>query len=423
MGETLTITGGTPLCGAVDVPAAKNSVLPLLAASVSCEGTVRLRRVPCLSDVGQCLALLRGLGLEAQQAGHTVTVRPGALRTAALAAAPVGAMRASVLFWAPVLARAGRVESGMPGGCRLGPRPVDIHLDGLVHMGAVVKWKSDRLLLEAPRGLRGTDYTLRFPSVGATETMLMAAATARGATVLRGAACEPEIVDLAEFLTACGAHIAGAGTPVVCVSGTAALGGADYTPIPDRIAAATLACAAACAGGQATLRHCAPQMLVPVWEALRRAGCEVEERRAGEVCVARTGRLAGIGRVFTGVYPGFPTDAAPLLAAALLCAQGGSSIEDTVFENRFSCAAGFAAMGASVHIEGRALEIRPAPGLRGAAVCAPDLRGGAALALAALGAEGTTQIAGLHHIRRGYEDFSGLLRELGAKAAEKSETE
>jgi UDP-N-acetylglucosamine 1-carboxyvinyltransferase len=421
MGKTLVITGGRPLCGTVDVPSAKNSVLPLLAASVLCETPVRLKHVPQLSDVARCLAILETLGYVARQEGDDVTVRPDTIRTASLPAGPVGAMRASVLFLAPVLAKAGRVETGMPGGCRLGPRPIDIHLDGLVHMGATVKWKADRLILEAPRGLRGVDYTLRFPSVGATETLLLAAARAHGPTVLRGVACEPEVRDLADFLSACGVHISGAGSSVICVSGAKSLQGTVFTPLPDRIVAATAACAAASAGGQAVLRRCDPFAFSPVLAALRQAGCEVDLRGPDEVMVARSGELKGIGRIFTGVYPAFPTDAAPLLAAALLSGHSESSIEDTVFENRFACATGFSALGANVSVSGRAIEIRPVERLHGAEVQASDLRGGAALAVAALAAQGETKIAEAEYILRGYEDIAQLLRDLGAKAAQKNE--
>lgn len=417
MEQSLIIRGGRPLHGAVEIPAAKNSVLPLLAACVLCRAPVRLRRVPALSDVSRCAAILEALGFAIRRQGGDLLVRPARPCTGVLPAGPAAAMRASVLFLAPVLTRVGRVETGMPGGCRLGPRPIDIHLDGLVHMGAAVRWKADRLILEAPRGLRGADYTLRYPSVGATETLLLAAACARGGTVLRGAACEPEICDLADFLNACGAQVTGAGGPVICVSGVEALGGAAFTPRPDRIVAATMACAVAAAGGRGTLRRCEPAAFAPVLEALRRAGCRVEQEDPDTVSVAREGRLQGVGRVRTGVYPAFPTDAAPLLAAALLTAGSASSIEDTVFENRFACAAGFAAMGADVRVLGRTLEIRPTAPLHGARVCAPDLRGGAALALAALAAGGTTVITGTQHIRRGYADLAGMLRRLGAQAA------
>ena len=420
MGETLTITGGVPLCGTVDIPAAKNGVLPILAACTLCRQTVRLLRVPLLSDVDHCASILTAAGCTVRRDGGVMTVFPAENCSADLPEKEFGALRASVLFLAPVLARTGHVNAGMPGGCKLGPRPIDIHLDGLVHMGASVNWQTDRLSLDAPQGLRGADYTLRFPSVGATETLLLAAVCARGKTVLRGAACEPEIRDLADFLNACGARIVGAGESVISVTGVAALGGTTFAPLPDRIVAATAACAVASAGGSALLRRCDPFAFVPVLAALCQAGCEVELRGKSEVYVQRTGRLTGIGRIFTGVYPAFPTDAAPLLAAAILCAKSASSIEDTVFENRFSCAAGFSAMGDDVATNGHTIEISPAKGLHGATVHAPDLRGGAALALAALAAGEPTIIDQAEHIRRGYEDLAGLLGQLGAHTEQKS---
>lgn len=418
MGVTLEITGGRPLQGTAEIPAAKNGVLPLLAASLLCEEKVYFERVPLLSDVALCLRILQALGTPAVRRGGTVEIMPGGCGSV-LPAEPVGKMRASVLFLAPVLVRAGRVETGMPGGCRLGPRPIDMHLDGLVRMGAAVRWEPERLVLEAPRGLHGIDYTLRFPSVGATETMLLAAVRARGVTVLRGAACEPEIRALANFLTACGARITGAGSPVVCVAGVGALGGARTVPLPDRIVASTLACAVAACGGEASLCRCDPFAFAPVLAALRQAGCETELCAPDCVRVARSGPLRGVGRIYTGVYPAFPTDAAPLLAAALLCAGSESSVEDTVFEARFSCAEGFAAMGADVRLQGRALEIRPAAALHGAEVRAADLRGGAALAIAALSAQGTSRIGDAQHILRGYENPAGMLRALGGQASQK----
>lgn len=416
MGETLVVRGGRQLYGVAETPAAKNSVLPLLAASLLCDGVVRLHRVPRLSDVENSLAILRSVGCTARWTGRDVVIRPGGGLNGLLPDGPVGNMRASVLFAAPLLARTGRVETGMPGGCKLGPRPIDIHLDGLVHMGAAVKWGQQHLVLEAPRGLHGADYTLRYPSVGATESLLLAAATARGTSVLRGAACEPEIVDLAAFLTGCGADISGAGSPVIRVSGVGRLAGTEFSPIPDRIVASTLACAVATAGGEAVIRRCDPFAFAPLLAALKQAGCGVDLSAQNEVTVRRRGALCGIGRVFTGVYPGFATDAAPLLAAALLCAGGESSIEDTVFEHRFSCAAGFAAMGAAVQAQGRTLTIRPCGGLHGTTVTSPDLRGGAALAIAALAAAEPTRIENAATIARGYEDLPALLRRLGARA-------
>lgn len=420
MEQILTVTGGKRLAGTVEIPAAKNSVLPLLAASLLCETPVRLERVPDLTDVAGAAAILEAVGMAVHRAGPDLVLTPGPVRTDCLPGGPVGDMRASVLFLAPMLVRAGRVESGLPGGCRLGPRPIDIHLDGLARMGAAVRCQGDRLALEAPGGLHGVDYTLRCPSVGATETLLLAAARARGVTVLRGAAREPEIRDLADFLNACGARIQGAGEPVVRVDGRPVLGGAVFAPLPDRIVAATAACAVAAAGGMAVLRRCRPETFAPVLAALRRAGCTAAPAGPDALVVARTGPLQGIGSLVTGAYPAFPTDAAPLLAAALLTAAGPSRIRDTIFADRFACAAGFAAMGASVQKNGSELEIFPGPGLHGAAVRAQDLRGGAALAIAALAAGGESRIAGMAYIRRGYADLALLLRQLGADATEKS---
>lgn len=414
--EMLWVEGGRPLMGEVTLPAAKNSVLPLLAAALLCDGPVTLRGVPCLADVEQSILLLGALGCAVGWQGRDLVVQPPSARPdGILPEGPVRAMRSSVFYLAPVLHAAGRVSMPMPGGCDLGPRPIDIHLDGLVRMGATVCWQQSSLCLACPpAGLRGADITLRLPSVGATETLLMAAARAHGATVLRGAACEPEIVDLAGFLQRCGARITGAGTPVIWVQGALQLGGTVHTPIPDRIVAATAAAAVAGAGGRVLLRRCEEAQLGPVAQVLRNAGCEVGPQQGG-LLVARCGPLRGVGRVYTGGYPAFATDAAPVVAAGLLTARGTSAFEDTIFENRFSCAEGFAAMGAKVQRRGRALEIAGPARLHGAQVAAPDLRGGAALVVAALAAQGQSRVTGLAHIRRGYEDIAALFCALGAK--------
>lgn len=271
-----------------------------------------------------------------------------------------------------------------------------------------------RLVLLAPSGLHGAEITLRFPSVGATETLLLAAACARGRTVLRGAAREPEVADLADFLNRCGGSVEGAGSSTLIIEGRRALGGCVFSPLPDRIFASTLACAAAAAGGRVELIGCSPELYAPVLEILAQMGCRVE--RGGEsVQVARFGRLYGAGRVFTGVYPALATDAAPPLAAAMLCAEGESSIEDVIFERRFACAEGFAALGGRVNTAGRVLHIRPGGALRGTRLSAPDLRGGAALVLAALAAQGRSQIGGVAYLDRGYADFTEILASLGAR--------
>ena len=291
--------GGRPLNGMATIPAAKNSVLPILAAALLCRGPVRLRAVPRLSDVECSLGLLRGAGCAAHWQGADIVVA-GMPSNSTLPGETAAQMRASILFCAPLLARLGRAETSLPGGCNIGARPIDLHLEGLARMGAKeLDAGAGKLVLAAPGGLHGTDFTLRFPSVGATETLLLAAACARGTTVLRGAAREPEISDLADFLNRCGGHIEGAGTSTIHIEGRRALSGCDFSPLPDRIFASTLACAAAAAGGRVELTGCPPALYAPVLEILEQMGCTVE-RGADRAEVARFGRLYGVGRGVPG---------------------------------------------------------------------------------------------------------------------------
>ena len=269
-------------------------------------------------------------------------------------------------------------------------------------------------MLYAPAGLRGAEICLAFPSVGATETLLLAAATAQGQTVLHGAAREPEITDLAAFLNACGGCVQGAGTDTIRVQGRRCLAGCTFAPVADRIIASTLACAAAAAGGRVELAGCAPGLYAPLLEILEQMGCTVERARDA-AAISRFGALRGAGAVHTGPYPALATDAAPLLAAVMLCAQGESSLQDRVFEHRFACAGGFAALGANVRVAERTLYVRPAGALHGANLTAPDLRGGAALVLAALAARGSSRLGGTEFILRGYADLDRLLAGLGAQ--------
>ena len=375
MGGDLIITGGMPLNGTVHIPAAKNSVLPLLAAALLCNGTVRFLQVPHLADVDTSVELLQGAGCTARWQGSDITVQ-GVPSTCRLAPEAAARMRASILFCAPLLARLGRVETVLPGGCRIGARPVDLHLSGLAQMGVHCREEGARLILTAPAGLHGADITLGFPSVGATETLLLAAAAAQGETVLRGAAREPEISDLAAFLNRCGGCVQGAGTSTIRVQGRRMLYSCSFAPMADRIVASTLACACAAAGGRVELTGCRPETYAPLLEILAQMGCRVETGPESAV-ITRLGALHGAGRVFTGVYPALATDAAPLLAAAMLAADSASSIEDVVFERRFGCAEGFAAFGAAVQVQGRTLDIRPVRQLQGACalpICVHGLR-------------------------------------------------
>ena len=286
------VMGGRPLNGTAAIPAAKNSVLPLLAAALLCRGPVRLRAVPRLSDVECSLGLLRGAGCAAYWQGADIVVA-GMPSNSTLPGETAAQMRASILFCAPLLARLGRAETSLPGGCNIGARPIDLHLEGLARMGAKeLDAGAGKLVLAAPGGLHGADITLRFPSVGATETLLLAAVCARGTTVLRGAAREPEISDLAEFLNRCGGRIEGAGTSTLRIEGRRGLSGCDFSPLPDRIFASTLACAAAAAGGRVELTGCPPALYAPVLEILEQMGCTVE-RGADRAEVARFGRLYG----------------------------------------------------------------------------------------------------------------------------------
>ncbi len=413
MAGDLIITGGRPLNGTVRIPAAKNSVLPLLAASLLCTGPVQLRGVPGLADVNTSLQLLQGAGCTARWQGSDILVQgpPSVCRLEPGAAAQ---MRASILFCAPLLARLGRAETVLPGGCRIGARPVDLHLSGLAQMGAVCREEGERLILTAPSGLHGAQITLGFPSVGATETLLLAAAAARGQTILRGAAREPEIADLAEFLNRCGACVQGAGSSTIRVEGQRALTGCSFSPMADRIAASTFACACAAAGGRVKLTGCAPETYRPLLEILEQMGCAVD-CGAESAVISRFGPLHGAGKVFTGVYPALATDAAPLLAAVMLCAKSESSIEDVIFERRFGCAEGFSAFGAGVEVSGRTLKITPCGGLQGAETSAPDLRGGAALVIAALAAKGRSRVTNTALIDRGYAGLERTLAELGSQ--------
>lgn len=414
------IVGGTPLQGRCVLPAAKNSVLPILAATLLCSETVVLHRVPRTSDVHTSLQLLETLGKTPRRPPRApLTIAPGPMLCSQLPWDLAAAMRSSIFYLAPVLHKTGRVTMPMPGGCRLGPRLIDIHLEGLARMGARITWQPQTVTLTRNGVLHGADYTLRIPSVGATETLLMAAAGAQGASVLRGAACEPEVKDLADFLNRCGADIHGAGTPIIRVRGTPELGGCAFTPLPDRIIGATMACAAASAGGRVELPNARADEMQDILQLLERAGCRVE--RQNGVCIQAEGRLQGVGKICTGAWPGFATDNAPLLAAAMLRAEGTTEICDTLFEKRFACAAQFAAMGAEVQVKGRTLCIAGRQTLHGAECYAPDLRGGAALVLAALGAQNepsTVWDAG--HIDRGYPCLAAMLRKLGANVRTKT---
>ncbi|MBQ8612305.1 MAG: UDP-N-acetylglucosamine 1-carboxyvinyltransferase [Oscillospiraceae bacterium] len=407
------------LRGSLSVPSAKNSVLPLLAAALLCDTPVRLCRVPALADVTAACGILSELGRPALWQGGDLILEAKPLQTSVLPACWMERMRSGVFFLAPVLARTGRVEFCAPGGCNLGARPVDIHLEGLCRMGAVCEQKENCMVLRAPQGLHGCNYALRLPSVGATETMLMAAAAAKGVTRLDNAAVEPEVLDLARFINACGGCVRQLPGRRFIIRGTGGLRGSVFTPTADRIWCATVLCAVAGCTGEVELTGIDPAALSGLPQLLQRAGCRVEVQK-NAIFLSCTGRLQGLGMVRTAPFPGFATDMAPLLAAAMLRAQGFTTICDTVFTHRFACAQGFAALGAPVCLRENCLTVgtlpeEAAPVLHAAPLQAQDLRGGAALVLAALQAEGESRLHGVEYIRRGYADLPGALGALGAQ--------
>ena len=411
-----TIKGGIRLRGETDIQGAKNSILPILAASLLTADQVELRNCPRLRDVDASICILRDLGCKARWEGeNTLLVDARPLSGCAVSEQLMREMRSSAIFLGAILARCGQAELSYPGGCELGPRPIDLHLSGLRDLGADIDDAGGVLHCKAPR-LQGREIVLSLPSVGATENLMLAACGASGVTTIVGAAREPEIVDLQDFLTACGAKVSGAGSSTVSVEGGRPLHGCTYTVMPDRIAAATYLCAVASAGGEIYLRGAREEHLSTVTAVLREAGCSILTGGSGISC-ARRDRLKAVRPVRTAPYPGFPTDAQAVLMAALLKSRGATLFEENMFSSRYRHVDELSRMGANIRISGRAAVVTGVERLHGAPVRCTDLRGGAALCVAALAAEGETSVREIGHIDRGYEDLARDLSRLGADMA------
>ena len=406
------ITGGQALSGAVEVHGAKNSVLPILAATILSGSVSVIHNCPRLTDVEASVAILRHLGCRVAWEGDVITVDSAPMCRWDVPEALMREMRSSVIFLGAILARAGRAELSMPGGCELGPRPIDLHLSGLRALGADIDDTGGRLHCKAAK-LTGREIVLGFPSVGATENLMLAACGAEGVTVLSNAAREPEIEDLQNFLNACGGEIAGGGTSTVVIRGRRPLHGGTYTVSPDRIAAATYLCGTASAGGHVFLRGAREAHLSTVTAALREAGCEITGDDAGIACRC-PGRLNAPRPIRTAPYPGFPTDAQAIVMAALLRCRGAAVFEENLFSSRYRHVDELVRMGADIRTSGRVAVVLGTPRLHGAAVRCTDLRGGAALCVAALAAEGETVVSDIEHIDRGYEHIEQDLAALGA---------
>ncbi len=413
--DYLRIQGGRELYGTVSLPGAKNSLLPILAAGILCSRPVTLMNVPNLTDLHSSLDILRTVGWGAEYLDGTVQLFPAKKVKSSIPEKAAGAMRSSVFYMAPLLHRTGKVELPSPGGCRLGERPIDIHLEGLVKMGASAAMENNVLVLRAEKGLTGTCFKLRYPSVGATETLMMAAVLAKGESYLVNVAKEPEVVDLAHFLNRCGAKIRGAGTDSLEITGVPQLEGAVHTLIPDRIVAATIFSAVAAAKGEVKITNVWPVHLAGVLDIYRKMGMKIWQSAPGELMVKMEQRPISPNHLQTGPFPAFCTDASPLVAAALLTGTGETVIEDTVFENRFDCAQEFSKLGACAIKQGRSIRIWGRECFLGGTAHAGDLRGGAALVCAALAAKGESKITGLEYIQRGYGNIQQLLGQLGAE--------
>ena len=411
----LHIEGGHRLGGTVRVSGAKNAILPMLAATVLTKGPCLIHDAPFLKDVSVMSEILRGLGAqvthEGDPAGKTLWVDPSGISNFEVGDLLTREMRSSIFLMGSLLGRLGRVRVAYPGGCDLGPRPIDLHLYGLRALGARLGERHGFIEAEAHR-LSGADIHLDFPSVGATENIMMAAVLAQGTTTIRNAAKEPEIVDLQNFLNSLGARVMGAGTDVIRIEGVESLGGTEYWVIPDRIETGTFMVAAAITQGDIVLENVIPEHVESVTAKMREAGITVEEMPGG-IRVRGTGRPGALD-LKTLPYPGFPTDMQPQFMALMSVAEGTSVVTETVFENRFKHAEELRRMGANVKVEGRAAVVKGVPRLSGAMVEATNLRSGASLVLAGLVAEGSTRVKGTCHIDRGYERLEEKLRCLGA---------
>lgn len=409
----LEIIGRRPLSGSLKVQGAKNSVLPILAACVLSPGESVIRNCPDLTDVAASLEILRVLGCKARREGDTVTVDASGLNCGSIPERLMREMRSSVIFLGAILSRVGEAELSYPGGCELGPRPIDLHLSALRDLGVDIREEQGSLYCRGGKQMRGCRICLSFPSVGATENIMLAACGCAGTTTIVGAAREPEIVDLQTFLNAMGADVQGAGGSVITVQGGRPLHPAEHTVMGDRIVAATYLSAVGAAGGEVELTDVDACALDTVLGVLEEAGCRLHShgRTVRMKCIRP---LMGVRQIRTAPYPGFPTDAQAVVMAALAAGTGTTIFVENMFDSRYRHVDELARMGADIRLADRVAVVNGRE-LHGANVRSTDLRGGAALVVAALAADGITRVDGLHHIDRGYEGLEHSLSLLGAQ--------
>ncbi len=411
--EKLVVNGGKRLEGKVKISGAKNAVLPIIAASLLGTSPSILEEVPDLEDVRTISEVLGHLGVKVANGGNnTLNIDSSVISSCEAPYELVRKMRASFLIMGPLLARCGKAKISLPGGCAIGTRPIDLHLKGFDALGAKIDCGEGYIEASAPNGLKGARIYLDFPSVGATENIIMAACMAEGQTILENPAHEPEIIDLVNYLNVMGANIKGAGTNIIKIEGVKALKGCNYTIIPDRIEAGTYMVAAAMTNGDVYIENALSEHLKPVIAKLKEAGVFIQEEING-IRVKGTGNIKAVD-IKTLPYPGFPTDMQAQLMAMLTIADGSGIVSETVFENRFMHVDELKRMGANIKVDGRSAIVDGVKKLSGCQVKATDLRAGAAMVLAGLVAEGETQIGCIHHIDRGYDGLVDKLCNLGA---------
>ncbi len=409
----LYINGGKRLAGELKVHGAKNSVLPILAATILCGDECVIHNCPHLSDVDSSVRILEHLGCSCHREGDTIIINTADISRFDIPDDLMQEMRSSIVWLGAIAGRLGRAKMSSPGGCELGPRPIDLHLEALRQLGLKINENHGYIDCRADKRLKGANINLAFPSVGATENIILAAVFAQGRTVIHNAAKEPEIVDLQNFLNRAGARVSGAGSDIVVIDGVAELKSVEHTVIPDRIVAATYMAAAAVTGGEVMLKRVMPAHLTSVFSAFSEVGCDIHFSN-NEVKLISPRKLNRFLHIQTLVYPGFPTDAGPLLVSMATVANGSSMFVENIFENRYKYIGELQRLGAKIKTANRVAVIDGVDELSGARVSSTDLRGGAALVIAALAAKGMTEIDKIFHIDRGYEDIEENLRLLGA---------
>ena len=412
--EQYIIKGGNPLVGEVEIGGAKNAALAILAAAIMTDDTVRVENLPDVKDINVLLEAIEGIGASVEREDrHTVRINGSTIGDVSVDYEYIKKIRASYYLLGALLGKYKKAEVPLPGGCNIGSRPIDLHLKGFRALGAEVSIRNGSIVATASEGLRGCHIFMDTVSVGATINIMMAASMARGSTIIENCAREPHVVDTANFLNSMGANIKGAGTDVIRIRGVEQLHATDYPIVPDMIEAGTYMFAAAATKGDVLVKNVIPKHLEAITAKLEEIGCEVEEFDDA-VRVIASKRLRRT-HVKTLPYPGYPTDMQPQIAVTLALASGTSIVTESIFENRFKYADELTRMGACVKVEGNTAIIDGVEKLTGARVSAPDLRAGAALVIAGMAAEGITIVDDIVYIQRGYEDFEGKLRSLGAE--------